>query len=82
MMIYVFIQVIGGKLFVIGNQLEYPRLIEELAADIVTLWKDSVIQETYIRGNELQLPDCDHYFMEHLQRLASPNYISRKVAAI
>ncbi|GAB2268496.1 guanine nucleotide-binding protein subunit alpha [Dionaea muscipula] len=71
-------KVIGDKLFEIGKELEYPHLTEELATDIEILWKDSAIQETYIRGNELQLPDCTHYFMEHLQRLASPNYIPTK----
>lgn len=36
-------------------------------------------QETYIRGNELQLPDCAHYFMENLQRLSDADYVPTKV---
>ncbi|GMY29079.1 guanine nucleotide-binding protein alpha-1 subunit isoform X1 [Fagus crenata] len=65
---------IGEKLSEIGGRLDYPCLNKELAQDIETLWKDAAIQETYARGNELQVPDCAHYFMENLQRLADPNY--------
>lgn len=40
------------------------------------------MQETYSRGNELQVPDCAHYFMENLQRLSDVNYIPTKVSRI
>lgn len=40
------------------------------------------MQETYSRGNELQVPDCAHYFMENLQRLSDVNYIPTKVSKI
>ncbi|XP_057793330.1 uncharacterized protein LOC131009950 [Salvia miltiorrhiza] len=43
-----------------------------------TLWRDSAIQETYVRGNELQLPDCAHFFMENLQRLSDIDYVPTK----
>ncbi|VVA11707.1 PREDICTED: guanine nucleotide-binding [Prunus dulcis] len=69
---------IGEKLSKIGGRLDYPRLTKELAQDIETLWKDAAIQETYARGNELQVPDCANYFMENLQRLADANYIPTK----
>uniref|UniRef100_A0A2N9ESC3 Guanine nucleotide-binding protein alpha subunit n=1 Tax=Fagus sylvatica TaxID=28930 RepID=A0A2N9ESC3_FAGSY len=69
---------IGEKLSEIGGRLDYPCLNKELAQDIETLWKDAAIQETYARGNELQVPDCAHYFMENLQRLADPNYVPTK----
>ncbi|PPR83497.1 hypothetical protein GOBAR_AA37219 [Gossypium barbadense] len=72
------IKVIGEKLSEIGSRLDYPRLNRELAQEIETLWKDSAIQETYARGNELQVPDCTHYFMENLQRLSDANYIPTK----
>ncbi|XP_022750039.1 guanine nucleotide-binding protein alpha-1 subunit-like [Durio zibethinus] len=71
-------KVIGEKLSEIGSQLDYPCLNRELAHEIETLWKDSAIQETYVRGNELQVPDCAHYFMENLQRLSDANYIPTK----
>ncbi|XVE53828.1 hypothetical protein DITRI_Ditri03aG0033300 [Diplodiscus trichospermus] len=71
-------KVIGEKLSEIGSRLDYPCLNRELAQEIETLWKDSAIQETYVRGNELQVPDCTHYFMENLQRLSDPNYIPTK----
>ncbi|XWS72370.1 hypothetical protein CRYUN_Cryun02cG0034300 [Craigia yunnanensis] len=71
-------KVIGEKLSKIGSRLDYPRLNRELAQEIETLWKDSAIQETYARGNELQVPDCANYFMENLQRLSDANYIPTK----
>ncbi|XP_043722184.1 guanine nucleotide-binding protein alpha-1 subunit [Telopea speciosissima] len=69
---------IGEKLSEIGGRLDYPRLTIELAQEIETLWKDSAIQETYTRGNELQVPDCAHYFMENLPRLSDVNYVPTK----
>ncbi|XP_042492468.1 guanine nucleotide-binding protein alpha-1 subunit [Macadamia integrifolia] len=69
---------IGEKLSEIGGRLDYPRLTRELAQEIETLWKDSAIQETYTRGNELQVPDCAHYFMENLPRLSDVNYVPTK----
>ncbi|XP_048332483.1 guanine nucleotide-binding protein alpha-1 subunit isoform X1 [Ziziphus jujuba] len=69
---------IGEKLSEIGGRLEYPHLTKELARDVETLWKDAAIQETYARGNELQVPDCTHYFMENLQRLSDSNYVPTK----
>ncbi|KAE8682614.1 Guanine nucleotide-binding protein alpha-1 subunit [Hibiscus syriacus] len=71
-------KVIGEKLSEIGSGLDCPSLNRELAQEIETLWKDSAIQETYARGNELQVPDCTHYFMENLQRLSDANYIPTK----
>ncbi|KAM7277211.1 hypothetical protein ACFE04_019077 [Oxalis oulophora] len=68
-------QVIGEKLSEIGGRLDCPRLNKELAQDVETLWKDAAIQETYARGNELQVPDCAQYFMENLQRLSDSNYV-------
>ncbi|KAL0323690.1 UNVERIFIED_CONTAM: Guanine nucleotide-binding protein alpha-1 subunit [Sesamum calycinum] len=35
-------------------------------------------KETYSRGNELQVPDCAHYFMENLQRLSDADYVPTK----
>ncbi|XP_072061273.1 guanine nucleotide-binding protein alpha-1 subunit isoform X3 [Arachis hypogaea] len=71
-------QGIGEKLSEIGGRLDYPLLTKELAKEIETLWEDAAIQETYARGNELQVPDCTHYFMENLQRLADANYVPTK----
>ncbi|KAK4388680.1 Guanine nucleotide-binding protein alpha-1 subunit [Sesamum angolense] len=69
---------IGEKLAEIGGRLDYPRLTKELAHEIETLWRDNAIQETYSRGNELQVPDCAHYFMENLQRLSDADYVPTK----
>ncbi|KAJ6354468.1 hypothetical protein OIU77_005138 [Salix suchowensis] len=69
---------IGQKLSEIEGRLDHPSLTKELAQEIETLWKDAAIQETYARGNELQVPDCTPYFMENLQRLSDANYIPTK----
>ncbi|XP_052209956.1 guanine nucleotide-binding protein alpha-1 subunit [Diospyros lotus] len=69
---------IGEKLSEIGGRLDYPHLTKELAQEIEALWKDPAIQETYTRGNELQVPDCAHYFMENLQRFSDVNYVPTK----
>nr|AAN06816.1 G protein alpha I subunit [Pisum sativum] len=69
---------IGEKLSEIGGRMDYPRLTKELAQEIESMWKDAAIQETYARGNELQAPDCTHYFMENLQRLSDANYVPTK----
>nr|ACA62792.1 heterotrimeric GTP-binding complex alpha subunit [Scoparia dulcis] len=69
---------IGARFSEIGSMLEYPRLTRDLARDIETLWRDSAIQETYSRGNELQVPDCAHYFMENLQRFSDEDYVPTK----
>ncbi|KAL6502065.1 guanine nucleotide-binding protein subunit alpha [Orobanche gracilis] len=69
---------IWDKLSEIGGRLDYPRLTEELANEIGTFWRDNAIQETYSRGNELQVPDCTQYFMENLQRLSDADYVPTK----
>ncbi|XP_027081700.1 guanine nucleotide-binding protein alpha-1 subunit-like [Coffea arabica] len=69
---------VAEKLSSIGGRLDYPHLSKELAQEIETLWKDAAIQETYSRGNEFQVPDCAHYFMENLSRLSDTNYVPTK----
>ncbi|AES73475.2 heterotrimeric GTP-binding protein alpha subunit, putative [Medicago truncatula] len=66
------------KLSEIGGRLHYPHVTKDLAKEIETLWED----ETYARGNELQVPDCTKYFMENLQRLSDVNYVPTKVLKI
>ncbi|KAL3633173.1 guanine nucleotide-binding protein subunit alpha [Castilleja foliolosa] len=66
------------KLSEIGGRLNYRRLSEELAQEIETLCRDNAIQETYSHGNELQVPDYTHYFMENLQRLSDVDYVPTK----
>ncbi|XP_074286340.1 guanine nucleotide-binding protein alpha-1 subunit [Silene latifolia] len=69
---------IGDMMSEIGGRSDYPRLTKELAQEIEKLWKDPAIQETYSHGSKLQLPDCTHYFMEHLRRLSDVNYVPTK----
>ncbi|MCD7449896.1 guanine nucleotide-binding protein subunit alpha [Datura stramonium] len=69
---------IGEKLSEIGGRLDYPHLTKDLMQDIEAIWKDPAIQETLLRGNELQVPDCAHYFMENLQRFSDIDYVPTK----
>ncbi|XP_051151193.1 guanine nucleotide-binding protein alpha-1 subunit isoform X2 [Andrographis paniculata] len=71
-------KLIGEKFSEIGGRLDYPCLTKGLAHEIETLWKDDAIQETYSHSNELQVPDCAHYFMENLQRLSNADYVPTK----
>nr|GMC80633.1 guanine nucleotide-binding protein alpha-1 subunit isoform X1 [Ipomoea batatas] len=72
-------QEIGEKLSELGGRLDYPLLTKDMAQEIEALWKDPAVQETYSRGNELQVPDCAHYFMENLHRFPEANYVPTKV---
>ncbi|XP_055820330.1 guanine nucleotide-binding protein alpha-1 subunit [Solanum dulcamara] len=69
---------IGEKLSEIGGRLDYPHLTKDLVQDIEALWKDPAIQETLLRGNELQVPDCAHYFMENVGRFSDIHYVPTK----
>lgn len=66
---------IGEMLSDIGGRSDYPFLNEKLAQDIEAIWNDNAIQETYLRANEFQVPDCTEYFMENIHRLAQPDYV-------
>ncbi|XP_057845954.1 guanine nucleotide-binding protein alpha-1 subunit isoform X2 [Cryptomeria japonica] len=66
---------IGEMLSDIGGRSDYPLLTEKLAQDIEALWNDNAIQETYLRANELQVPDCTEYFMENIHRLVQSDYV-------
>ncbi|XP_038983078.1 guanine nucleotide-binding protein alpha-1 subunit isoform X2 [Phoenix dactylifera] len=69
---------LGEKLSEIGSRLDYPYLTKEITNEIKTLWNDAAIQETYARGNILQVPDCAQYFMENLERLSEADYVPTK----
>ncbi|XP_020599234.1 guanine nucleotide-binding protein alpha-2 subunit [Phalaenopsis equestris] len=69
---------IGEKLSEIGSKLDYPDLTKETAKEIEALWNDAAIQETYSRGNILQIPDCTLYFMDNLGRLSEMDYVPTK----
>ncbi|XP_028556626.1 guanine nucleotide-binding protein alpha-2 subunit isoform X1 [Dendrobium catenatum] len=69
---------IGEKVSEIGSRLEYPNLTKDTAKEIEALWNDAAIQETYSRGNILQIPDCTLYFMDNLGRLSETDYVPTK----
>lgn len=55
------------------------RLVFTELSDVPIQIFDADWQETYFRGNELQLPDCANYFIENLQRLSDADYVPTKV---
>lgn len=69
---------IGEKLSEIGGRMDHPVLTKEAAQEIESLWNDAAIQETYSRGNILQIPDCAQYFMGNLKRLSEMDYVPTK----
>lgn len=69
---------IGEKMSGIGSRNEYPILTKETAQEIESLWNDAAIQETFSRGNTLQVPDCTQYFMDNLKRLSDVDYVPTK----
>ncbi|XP_078428037.1 G protein alpha subunit 1 [Wolffia australiana] len=71
-------KVLGEKIFGIGIGKNCPSLTAELAKEIEALWNDSAIQETFQRGNGLQIPDCTQYFLKHLHRVSDTNYLPTK----
>ncbi|KAI5072401.1 hypothetical protein GOP47_0012507 [Adiantum capillus-veneris] len=50
-------------------------LDEDNALKVQNCWKDPAIQAAYLRGNELQLPDCTEFFLNNVLRLAAQDYI-------
>lgn len=64
----------GEKISEIESYSDYPPLNEETALKVQQFWSDSAIQAVYLRANELQLPDCTHFFLEDVLRLAKSEY--------
>jgi len=51
------------------------KITPELARNIQDLFSDAAIQQSFQRGNELQLVECVEYFMGKLQEVAAPTYV-------
>ncbi|KAJ0967658.1 hypothetical protein J5N97_024575 [Dioscorea zingiberensis] len=76
--VYQTIKEIGEKLSDIGSRWDHLYLTSEMAKEIETLWNDAAVQETYYRGDILQIPVCAQYFMENLERFSDVNYVPTK----
>eukprot|EP01028_Stygiella_incarcerata_P014433 TRINITY_DN959_c0_g1_i2.p1 TRINITY_DN959_c0_g1~~TRINITY_DN959_c0_g1_i2.p1 ORF type:complete len:178 (+),score=36.73 TRINITY_DN959_c0_g1_i2:179-712(+) len=55
----------------IGGQ-EFPETCRD---DIKLIWKDPMIQKTFLRKAEFQLNDSATYFFQAVERIFSPGYI-------
>lgn len=59
-----------------SNEYQVKRTVDQGVLEaIVELWKDPGIQEAYARQSEFQLYDSAAYFFEHVQRIASDNFV-------
>lgn len=67
-------QEFGEKLAEIDNPDEFPPLNDETALKVQSCWEDPAVQAAFIRGNELQIPDCTHFFLKNVLRLAAQDY--------
>jgi GTPase SAR1 family protein len=50
-------------------------LPDELAVSIKELWKDSGVQDCFLRAYEYQLNDSAPYFFKSIDRILSPSYV-------
>ncbi|KAG1151564.1 hypothetical protein G6F37_001440 [Rhizopus arrhizus] len=57
------------------TQIDQFTMSPELTEAIKALWKDSGVQETFVRNNEYQLNDSASYYFDHIERIAAPNYL-------
>jgi len=63
------------RIAAIDAQFFAGTLTTDMAADIKALWADSAIRQSYARQNEFQLNDSAQYYFEHVERLASKEYV-------
>ena len=49
--------------------------IWDIRDNILAIWEDPAIQETYNRRNEFNLPDCCRYFLSNIHRVSDPNFV-------
>jgi len=47
----------------------------EYRDNILAIWEECAIQETFNRRNEFNLPDCCRYFLTNISRISAPTFI-------
>lgn len=50
-------------------------LSEQHVGDIIKVWNDPAIQETYKRSSEFQLSDSAAYYFNKIEEIGAPNYV-------
>src|SRR3989338_8036268 len=58
-----------------NDNLRTLTLDPKLAVQLKELWTDPAIQKTFLRRNELQLPDSTEYCFLNVERIAEANYV-------
>eukprot|EP00250_Pteridium_aquilinum_P000927 c11110_g1_i2 orf=330-1490(+) len=67
-------QAFGEMLSEVENPNGFPELNEENALKIQRCWEDPAVQEAFLKGNQLQIPDCTKFFLDNVRRLAARGY--------
>merc|ERR1711872_112234 len=47
----------------------------EYRDNILAIWEEPAIQETYGRRNQFHLPDCCRYFLSNISRVSAPTFL-------
>jgi len=64
-----------AEMFTTNEILFEQRVTPQIAAAIKVLWKDSGVQQLYLRANEYQLIDSAQYFFDNIDRIAKEEYV-------
>jgi len=52
-----------------------PVVTRELGDDVLHLWQDPAVKDTFARSSEYQLNDSTSYYFENIARIAQPDYL-------
>lgn len=63
------------QLFNLVSNSDEGEMPPELADIMKKLWKDSGVQECFMRSREFQLNDSAPYYLNELERISAPHYI-------
>jgi len=59
----------------VGLNLKGAEFTPKQGEEVKKLWQDEAIQKTFLRANELQLPDVATFLFDNIERLSSASYI-------
>ncbi|KTW29418.1 guanine nucleotide-binding protein subunit alpha [Pneumocystis carinii B80] len=57
------------------NQIEGDVLPQEIGEAVISLWKDTGVQECFRRSREYQLNDSAKYYFDSIDRISHPDYL-------